>query len=170
MLADFQEKLTIVFFGDRVPPRHLVVLRRGPNRKFAPNLYTGLGGKMEIDELPLSGAHRELKEEANLVDVDIAEFGRLIVNRQKLLCYFFGVWPFWPEQGLPSCTEGVLEWVQIEKLFVKDIIPTTRFFLDIWRQRNWDTLRPFTVLLERDDTNDINSPISSFETREGLSM
>lgn len=158
------EKYTTIFLFDAIQPKKLLLLKRGPNRKFAPNLYTGLGGKVEDGEKQQQCAIRELHEEASLTNIQLTEFARLVINGTKVLYQFFGVYP---EESTPDCSEGQLEWVPLEQVFSKDIIPTARMFLSEWCNRNWST-RPFTMLLNRENLEDIFSKIISQEVNEGL--
>ncbi len=168
-LSDFKKKYTVIFLADTIPPTKLVLLKRGSDRELAPGMFTGLGGhigdKEEFkDETALESANRELLEEAGLSGIDLQEFGRLIVNGKILLVYFFGIFH---EELLPSCTEGVLEWVPFNDVLSKDIIPTTRFFIEKWSQNGW-SLNSQTVFLEREGVDVLNSRTISLEYKEGL--
>ena len=53
--------LSFVFNGDDV-----LLMKRAPHRRVFPNQYNGLGGHIERDEDPASGALREIEEESGL--------------------------------------------------------------------------------------------------------
>ncbi len=53
--------LSFVTHGEEV-----LLLKRGPHRRVFPNKYNGVGGHLERDEDPLSGAIREIWEETGL--------------------------------------------------------------------------------------------------------
>lgn len=53
--------LCFVFNGDDV-----LLMKRASHRRVFPNQYNGLGGHIERDEDPLTGAIREIKEESGL--------------------------------------------------------------------------------------------------------
>jgi len=53
--------LSFVTHGEDV-----LLLKRGPHRRVFPNKYNGVGGHLERDEDPLSGAIREIREETGL--------------------------------------------------------------------------------------------------------
>ena len=127
MLKDFAEKLTVIFLLDAQQPHKVVLLQRGSERKFAPNFWTGLGGKIELekDSDQLAGAERELSEETKgAIRVPLHEFARVNINNLKILCYFWGIYQ---TEDLPACTEGTLHWVSLADTLSKDIIPTTKF-------------------------------------------
>lgn len=44
----------------------VLLMKRGPNRRVFPNQYNGLGGHIERNEDPYTGARREIKEESGL--------------------------------------------------------------------------------------------------------
>jgi 8-oxo-dGTP pyrophosphatase MutT (NUDIX family) len=165
MSENFEQKWTCIFLIDKKPPAEILMLKRGSDRKLAPDMWTGLGGKVEKEESNFAGAVRELKEEADeACDVSLKEFGRLIINKQKSIHYFFGILE---AQPAPKCTEGTLEWVEVSKVLEKDIIPSTKIFLQEWQKRNWN-ISPFTILLERADVDDVKSQILSYDIKERL--
>lgn len=43
-----------------------LVMKRSPNKKYAPNIIHPFGGKLDIDENPFEGAIREVKEETGI--------------------------------------------------------------------------------------------------------
>jgi len=158
---------TVIFLGDSDPPSRLLLLRRSLNKKFAPNWYTGIGGKVELGEDPLSGAKRELNEETGISEASLVEFSRVLVNGNgpRILFYFFGV----TDMGAPPpCTEGMLEWCDVDCLLGKHLLPNTLVLLEHWRARRWNTTRPFTLFLTRNDAHDLQAPLLSCEMREGL--
>jgi len=63
MLNRFEKRYTTIFLADSLSPSSLILLKRRTDTDVAPNLYTGLGGKIELGEDQLAGAVRELKEE-----------------------------------------------------------------------------------------------------------
>lgn len=162
-----KERFTVVFLGDQNPPTRLLLLQRGSSRKFAPNRFTGIGGHVENGEEPSPAALRELAEETepSITDVSVAEFGRLIVNDGKIIHYYIG-----QDDGrpLPNSNEGTLFRVPIPEIQSKDLIPTTRWFIEEWAKRSWETSKPFTVYIRRDNLDDVNSPSEIEDVKEGL--
>ena len=141
------------------------MLQRDPSKKFAPGMWTGIGGKYEGDEEPLAGAARELREETGLT-TPLREFARCSVNGgQKILYYFWGELD---ADTTPTCNEGTLHWIEMHQVLGKDIIPTTRVVLEEWAKRDFAPDKHFTVLLIRNDANDAGSTQQSVVIQEGL--
>lgn len=169
-LTDFEKRFTTIFLADKIYPTKLVLLKRGADMKFAPNKLTGMGGKIGDkeefkDETPLESAIRELHEESGLVGIPLKEFGRLIVNGNKrVVHYFYGITD---QDKLPQCPEGTLEWVPFKMILSKDIIPTTKLFLEEWLAGfgNWD---PFTLFVELEDSDNPESDLKEYQFKEGL--
>lgn len=158
---------TVIFLCDGIPPTRIVLLHRGKDRAFAPNRYTGIGGKIEEGETPLDGAIRELKEETGIVNVPLTEFGCVVLNNGQVLHYFAGDDT---QTALPECNEGTLERVNLERIFSYDIIPTTKVFLEEWEKRAWDTKRQFSVFIAREQPDSIDSAIREVRVAEGLGV
>lgn len=157
-------RFTCVFLGEKKNPTQLVLLKRSPDRDFAPNLYTGIGGKFEPGETPEQCALRELKEETG-IETSVSLLGKLMIAHHDLeLWYFFGVFG---SDLLPSCNEGALEWAQLDRMLARDIIPTTKYFLEEWKKRKWSH-SPFTVIIERYPVDDIWAPVEAVTLIEGI--
>ncbi len=166
--SGFEKAHTVVFFIDQ-KTRRIGMLRRSGNVDFAPNMYTGVGGKIEKGEGNYSGAARELNEElvGTFEKTSLHEFGRIIINGKAIISYFS--LPF-EADALPSTTENIgdLSWVSLDDIMQLEIIPTTKIFMEEWKKRAWDTSHPFTVSIQRADVSDIKSPVISVESQEGL--
>ena len=139
----FKELYTVVFLVNKIPPERTVLLKRAEWKDFAPGYYTGVGGKVEKGETVDDAALRELQEETGLKNIKLTEFARcLLTNHEKALFYFWGIYP---DDKLPGCNEGDLEWVNSGELVSKNIIPTTMLVVREWQERNFGVNRPFTV-------------------------
>jgi 8-oxo-dGTP pyrophosphatase MutT (NUDIX family) len=117
---------TFLFRGDRV-----LLLRRSERRRFAPGKWTGVGGRVELDEFGdvEQAALRELSEETGLPPEAIRGLAVRVVLVQ-------------PEGGnvvvLVFCTaeadrtdlqagdEGVLSWVEVDRVEELDLIENAR--------------------------------------------
>lgn len=135
-------KLTVVFLVDQNPPKRILVFKRSSDRDFAPNMYTGIGGKIEVGETELEGALRELNEETGISGILLKEFGRVIIDNNVRLYYFWGVYA---GGELPKSDVGKLEWVNTEDLLKKEMISTTLLFCKEWEKRKFAVDQPFTV-------------------------
>jgi 8-oxo-dGTP diphosphatase len=109
----------------------LLLLQRAPTKAFAPNRWTGIGGKVEPGELTdvLAAARRELFEETDLAPEEVSE---LVLRRtltfdrpgEGLVCllYLTGT----AATGrFPSCNEGTLAWVSPAELGQLDLVENT---------------------------------------------
>jgi 8-oxo-dGTP pyrophosphatase MutT (NUDIX family) len=140
------DRWNVVFLLDALPPENLVVLQRAANKRFAPGLYTGIGGKVEPGEDILSSAYRELLEETGIHSgqVELHEFARADIDGRYVLHYFWGVYP---HATLPQSADGHLRWVRFLDLLNLPLIPTTWEVCRAWRQRGFCLSPLFTVHL-----------------------
>lgn len=111
----------------------VVLLQRAAWKGFASLRWTGIGGRLEGDEIaePAIGALRELREETGLTLADLRAW-RFVADvldpgAGVRLVYFTAV--FAGEQ-LPRCTEGTLHWVALADYPRYDVIENTRAVLD----------------------------------------
>lgn len=135
----------VIFLLDKNPASKILMLKRSSTRKFAPNMYTGVGGKVEAGETLLESAYRELEEETGFSNVTLEYFAKVDIDTNEELHYFYGLYPKAPNNhNLPTSNEGILEWVPVENISQKNIIPTTLEMLKHWQSQNWKTT-PFTL-------------------------
>jgi len=118
--------VVVLFHGTR-----FLLLRRANWKHFAPNRWTGLGGKVESEELGdlEASALRETFEET---DLQPSEVSRLRLHRtltfyhpdEGLVCllYFAGTTT---TDRTPACAEGSLAWLSAADLARLDLIENT---------------------------------------------
>ena len=109
----------------------LLLLRRSASKSFAPDRWTGIGGRVESEEFDdlTSSAGRELFEET---DLTAAEVSPLALRRTLTfyrpdeglvtLLYFTGSTT---TDRIPAATEGSLAWIDPSELPGLDIIDNT---------------------------------------------
>lgn len=132
----------VIFLLDQKPsPSKIVMLKRSATKKFAPGMYTGIGGKVEPNETLLKSAYRELAEETGLTSINLQQFAKVIIDESEELVYFWGIYT---PTNLPKSNEGTLEWVPLSMVLDKDIIPTTKKMLQKWQSQDFD-LQPFEL-------------------------
>ncbi len=136
----------------------VLVLKRAAWKKFAPNLYTGIGGQLLITEYDNieEGLRRELEEETGLKLSEVQELelrgSILVVNRgdgsiDSVVYYYLGRVRFEDVIDL-SCNEGELEWYAIDALEGLDFIPTIK---KCYRYVFDKTVKKFTSIYDESD-------------------
>lgn len=125
----------------------VLLLRRSPAKKLFPNLITGIGGKVELEqgegEDLVAAAWREFQEETRIPPTlvrDVRLRLSTIVSRGELQVIL--LWLTGQLMALPpdlSCTEGQLEFFAVNRLPLVEMIPTARQAI------------PFIVALAADD-------------------
>ena len=144
---------TVIFLVDRFPARNILLLKRASSKPFAPNYYTGIGGK--VGDMPqfrnetiLEGAYRELEEETletiTQNDIHLTEFARFRYQNGISLFYFAGVYTQFPLTPAFSANDGELEWVNHSDILHYKIIPTTKLICEVWAQNDFQRA-PFTI-------------------------
>jgi 8-oxo-dGTP diphosphatase len=119
--------MTLLHNNDRY-----LMLQRSPSKRFAPNRWTGIGGRVEsheIDDLN-AAALREIAEETGISpdQVQNLTLRRVLVQQRPehpitVLLYFTGEVA---SVGLSPTDEGTLHWLTQEEVDSVDVIENTR--------------------------------------------
>lgn len=108
-----------------------LLLKRSPDKRLLPDRYTGLGGRVEADELVdlRRSVLRELFEETGLGESDLEHLTlrRMLTHNRpgEPLTVLFYYTAELKRYALPDCTEGTLHWTLPEAFAELDIIETT---------------------------------------------
>ncbi len=130
----------------------ILLMKRGEHRRVVPGRYNGLGGHLERDEDPQSGAIREIHEEAGLSVHDVRLRGISHVDAgQSVGILLFVFTAVADSRTVQDCDEGTLHWVPITeagklplvedlpvlltRLFGSDTSPMP-FFAHMWYDSN----------------------------------
>lgn len=109
----------------------ILMMKRASHKRVFPNQYNGLGGHIERDEDPLTGAIREIKEESGL-DVHSVQL-RSIHNIDAgattgILLFVYTAISDSREVTLDS-PEGRLEWIPKSKILDIDLVEDLPFLI-----------------------------------------
>ncbi len=114
--------LCFLTYGDDV-----LLLKRAMTKRVFPGLYNGVGGHIEQDEDPLTGAIREIREETGLSVAQPALRGVLHVDAGAdtgIMVFVFSAGA--PSRDVVANDEGTLEWVPRERIgdlpLVEDVL------------------------------------------------
>jgi len=130
-MANSLQVYTTIFIFQKTK---VLFLKRAEWKKFAPNLYTGIVGKVEENEHKdiRSSAYRELQEETRIKPEQISPLkyaGEVLVfNRPDgdHLIYYYSSQVTNDFSLDLFCNEGKLEWHEQESYSELEIIPTTK--------------------------------------------
>jgi 8-oxo-dGTP diphosphatase len=92
----------------------VLLIKRAAHKRVFPGRYNGLGGHLERDEDPRSGAIREIREETGLSVRDLRLRGISNIDAgQSVGILLFTFTAVSDSRMLANCDEGTLEWVPI---------------------------------------------------------
>ena len=106
----------------------ILLLKRGAHKRIYPGRYNGVGGHVERDEDPMTGAIREVQEETGLEVTNVRFCGTIHVDAgddNGILVFVFRAEA--AARDFMNSEEGTLEWVsreQINTLPLVEDLPT----------------------------------------------
>lgn len=111
--------LCFVTHGDEV-----LLMKRAAHKRVFPNQYNGLGGHIERDEDPYSGARREIREECGLEVRDLRLRAIHHIDAGQTTGILLFVFTAISDQRAVSTdsAEGTLHWVPRDKVSALDLV------------------------------------------------
>jgi 8-oxo-dGTP diphosphatase len=144
--------LCFVFNGSDV-----LLMKRAAHRRVFPNKFNGLGGHIERDEDPLTGAKREILEESGLTvrDVQLRSVHNIDAGQATGIMLF--VYTAWSDsrEFKNESNEGILHWIPTDKLSDFDLVEDLPLILPRLIAMG-DTTPPFSVHVSYDENDEIN--------------
>ena len=111
---------------------NVLLLKRAANKSFAPNLITGVGGTVELEEGEAQDmwktVERELEEEVGIKHSEVRDwyatlrFMREDEHGTHIITNVVGTWEGEP----PASDDGVLAWYPINTLPVDELVPSQK--------------------------------------------
>lgn len=131
------QPFTVVFLLDRKNSR-VLLLKRAAWKEFAPNQFTGIGGKVDSGEENdiKSSLLRELEEETKITAADFANLtcnAELLVQRaggEYSVIFYFVADAVDAEKISLECNEGDLGWYSYSEFANLDFIPSTGVLME----------------------------------------
>lgn len=134
----------------------ILLMKRAPHKRIFPNQYNGLGGHLERDEDPLTGARREILEESGL-QVEKLRL-RAIYNVDAgqdsgILLFVYTAWSKSREITVET-EEGKLKWIPISRLPDYDLVEDLPLILPRILEMD-DSQQPYSVHVSYDENDQI---------------
>lgn len=111
--------LCFVLHGDSV-----LLMKRAAHRRVFPNQYNGVGGHIEHDEDPLSGARREIKEETglNVHDLQLKAVYNIDAGQSTGIVLFVFTALSDSREFVSDNREGTLHWIPQSQVMQLDLV------------------------------------------------
>lgn len=133
----------------------VLLMKRAAHKRVFPNQYNGLGGHIERDEDPLSGARREIKEESGLDvrDLRLCSVHNIDAGAETGIILFVYTAIADTRAVTQDHEEGTLEWVPIADLANYDLVEDLPLLLP--RILDDSLAVPYSVHVSYDDQDNI---------------
>ena len=118
--------LSFVMNGDDI-----LMMKRAPHKRVFPNQYNGLGGHIERDEDPLTGAIREIREESGLEvhSIRLRSIHNIDAGADTGIILFVYTAISDEREVIQDGAEGVLEWIPKSKILDIDLVEDLPFLI-----------------------------------------
>jgi 8-oxo-dGTP diphosphatase len=143
--------LCFVFNGDDI-----LMMKRGPHRRVFPNRFNGVGGHIERDEDPETGARREILEETGLTVGKLRLCGVSHIDAGAdtgIVLYIYAATSDTRELTVETA-EGTLQWVPKSEVLSLDLVEDLPQILPRILNPD-DKTQPFSVHLSYDDQDNV---------------
>ncbi len=137
----------------------VLLMKRDPKRRVFPGRYNGLGGHIERDEDPYSGALREIREESGLIVQNLQLRGVYQIDAAAetgIILFVFTAEAL--SRNVSECDEGTLHWIpraEIYKLPLVEDLPIMLPRLFDEATNPTEKIVPFFAHVHYDETDKI---------------
>lgn len=123
-----------VIRGDKI-----LMIRRSNQKTYLPGYVQPIGGKVDLDEDPLTAAHRELQEEANIQVTDIKLKAIVTEIKSKKddsyktnwqIFHFLGQYDEKNNNEIGTTPEGELVWLTLKEIKKENIADSIKLLID----------------------------------------
>jgi 8-oxo-dGTP diphosphatase len=134
----------------------VLLMKRASHKRVFPNQYNGLGGHIERDEDPLTGARREIKEESGLDvhDLRLRAVHNLDAGADTGIILFVYTAISDSRNFIDDGKEGNLEWIAVDALKDFDLVEDLPIILPKILEMS-ETAPPYSVHVSYDENDDI---------------
>jgi 8-oxo-dGTP diphosphatase len=134
----------------------ILLMKRAANKRIFPNLYNGLGGHIERDEDPLTGAKREILEESGLSvqNLRMRAIYNIDAGQETGILLFVYLGESDSREITVETEEGRLEWIPIVKLHDYDLVEDLPLILPRILEME-KTTPPYSVHVSYDENDSI---------------
>lgn len=134
----------------------VLLMKRAAHKRIFPNQYNGLGGHIERDEDPLTGARREIKEESGLdvQDLNLRAIYNVDAGAETGILLFVYTATSQTLDFIDDSKEGTLEWISIDNLNNYDLVEDLPIILPKIIGMS-DTAPPYSVYVSYDENDDM---------------
>ncbi|RMG78844.1 MAG: NUDIX domain-containing protein [Chloroflexi bacterium] len=118
--------LCFIFNGDDV-----LLMKRSPHRRVFPNCYNGVGGHIERDEDPYTGALREIREETNLdvKNLRLRAIHNIDAGHETGILLFVFTAEATSREFRHEGDEGTLHWIARRKILDLELVEDLPYIL-----------------------------------------